>query len=94
MIVDLVGNDLGRVCRPGTVRVTALAELRPHAGVLHLVSEVEGELRGDVGNADLIRAAFPPGSVTGAPKLAALVRHRRARDHRARGLHGRQSGFA
>ena len=72
MIVDLVRNDLGRVCRPGTVRVTALAEVRPHAGVWHLVSEVEGELRDDVGDADLLRAAFPPGSVTGAPKLAAL----------------------
>ncbi|HTE58944.1 MAG TPA: chorismate-binding protein, partial [Solirubrobacteraceae bacterium] len=43
MIVDLVRNDLGRVCRPGTVRVTALAEVRPHAGVWHMVSEVEGE---------------------------------------------------
>ena len=72
MIVDLVRNDLGRVCRPGTVRVTALAEARPHAGVWHLVSEVEGELRDGVGDADLLRATFPPGSVTGAPKLAAL----------------------
>ncbi len=72
MIVDLVRNDLGRVCRPGTVRVTALAEVRPHAGVWHMVSEVEGELRPDVGDAGLLRATFPPGSVTGAPKLAAL----------------------
>ncbi|MET0683748.1 MAG: aminodeoxychorismate synthase component I [Solirubrobacteraceae bacterium] len=72
MIVDLVRNDLGRVCVPGGVRVTALAEVRPHAGVWHMVSEVEGELREDVGHADLLRATFPPGSVTGAPKLAAL----------------------
>ena len=72
MIVDLVRNDLGRVCVPGGVRVTALAEVRPHAGVWHMVSEVEGELREDVGDADLLRATFPPGSVTGAPKLAAL----------------------
>jgi anthranilate/para-aminobenzoate synthase component I len=72
MIVDLVRNDLGRVCRPGTVRVGALAEVRPHAGVWHMVSEVEGELRDGVGDADLLRATFPPGSVTGAPKLAAL----------------------
>jgi anthranilate/para-aminobenzoate synthase component I len=72
MIVDLVRNDLGRVCRPGTVRVTALAEVRPHAGVWHMVSEVEGELRDGVGDAGLLRATFPPGSVTGAPKLAAL----------------------
>jgi para-aminobenzoate synthetase/4-amino-4-deoxychorismate lyase len=67
-----VRNDLGRVCRPGTVRVGALAEVRPHAGVWHMVSEVEGELRDGVGDADLLRATFPPGSVTGAPKLAAL----------------------
>jgi para-aminobenzoate synthetase/4-amino-4-deoxychorismate lyase len=72
MIVDLVRNDLGRVSRPGTVRVTALAEVRPHAGVWHMVSEVEGELRDGVGDGDLLRATFPPGSVTGAPKLAAL----------------------
>jgi para-aminobenzoate synthetase/4-amino-4-deoxychorismate lyase len=72
MIVDLVRNDLGRVCRPGTVRVAALAEVRPHAGVWHMVSEVEGELRDGVGDGGLLRATFPPGSVTGAPKLAAL----------------------
>jgi para-aminobenzoate synthetase/4-amino-4-deoxychorismate lyase len=72
MIVDLVRNDLGRVCRPGSVRVTALADVRPHAGVWHMVSEVEGELRDGVGDGGLLRATFPPGSVTGAPKLAAL----------------------
>ena len=72
MIVDLVRNDLGRVCRPGSVRVAALAEVRAHAGVWHMVSEVEGELRPGIGDADLLRATFPPGSVTGAPKLAAL----------------------
>ena len=72
MIVDLVRNDLGRVCEPGTVRVTALADVRPHAGVWHMVSEIEGELRAGIGDADLLRATFPPGSVTGAPKLAAL----------------------
>ena len=72
MIVDLVRNDLGRVCRPGGVRVSALAEVRPHAGVWHMVSEVEGELREGVGDAGILRATFPPGSVTGAPKLAAL----------------------
>jgi para-aminobenzoate synthetase/4-amino-4-deoxychorismate lyase len=72
MIVDLVRNDLGRVCRPGTVQVTALAEVRPHAGVWHMVSEVQGALRDGVGDGGLLRATFPPGSVTGAPKLAAL----------------------
>jgi len=72
MIVDLVRNDLGRVCAPGSVRVTALAQVRPHVGVAHLVSEVAGTLRAEVRDADLVRAAFPPASVTGAPKLAAM----------------------
>jgi para-aminobenzoate synthetase/4-amino-4-deoxychorismate lyase len=72
MIVDLVRNDLGRVSVPGSVVVTALAEVRPHAGVWHLVSEVEGRRRPGVGDGELVAAMFPPGSVTGAPKLAAM----------------------
>jgi anthranilate/para-aminobenzoate synthase component I len=72
MIVDLVRNDLGRVCVPGSIEVPALAEPRPHTGVWHLVSEVRGTLRDDATDADLLRATFPPGSVTGAPKVAAL----------------------
>ena len=72
MIVDLVRNDLGRVCAPGSVRVTALADVRPHAGVWHLVSEVEGRRRAGVGDGALVAAMFPPGSVTGAPKIAAM----------------------
>ena len=72
MIVDLVRNDLGRVARFGSVQVEALAEVRPHAGVWHLVSEVAAERRPGVGDAELVRALFPPGSVTGAPKLAAM----------------------
>lgn len=71
MIVDLVRNDLGRVCRPGSIAVCAFAETRVHAGVWHLVSEVTGELADGATDADLLRAAFPPGSVTGAPKIAA-----------------------
>ena len=72
MIVDLVRNDLGRVCQPGSVTVEALAADRHQAGVWHLVSEVAGRLPDGVGDAELVRAAFPPGSVTGAPKVAAL----------------------
>jgi para-aminobenzoate synthetase / 4-amino-4-deoxychorismate lyase len=72
MIVDLVRNDLGRVCEPGSIHVPALADARPHTGVWHLVSEVAGTLRAGATDADLVRAAFPPGSVTGAPKVAAL----------------------
>jgi para-aminobenzoate synthetase/4-amino-4-deoxychorismate lyase len=72
MIVDLMRNDLGRVCEPGSVTVGALALARWHTGVWHLVSEVHGRLRAGVGDGDLLRATFPPGSVTGAPKLAAM----------------------
>lgn len=73
MIVDLVRNDLGRVCLPGTVEVTTLAAPRAHSGVWHLVSEVTGELPPGTDDAELLAATFPPGSVTGAPKLAALA---------------------
>ncbi len=72
MIVDLVRNDLGRVATPGSIRVAALAVPRAHAGVWHLVSEVVGSAPAGLGDAALVRAAFPPGSVTGAPKVAAL----------------------
>ena len=72
MIVDLVRNDLSRVCLPGTVRVPDLLDAEPHPGVWHLVSTVEGTLGDGVTDDDLIRAAFPPGSVTGAPKVRAL----------------------
>jgi para-aminobenzoate synthetase/4-amino-4-deoxychorismate lyase len=72
MIVDLVRNDLGRVCETGSVRVPSLASAEAHSGVWHLVSTVEGRLRDGVDDGDLVRAAFPPGSVTGAPKVAAM----------------------
>ena len=72
MIVDLVRNDLARVCLPGSVTVPELLGTEPHPGVWHLVSTVEGTLRPGTTDGDLIRAAFPPGSVTGAPKVRAL----------------------
>jgi para-aminobenzoate synthetase component 1 len=72
MIVDLVRNDLGVVCRTGSVTVPHLLALEAHPGLVHLVSTVRGELRTDVGWADVLAAAFPPGSVTGAPKSSAL----------------------
>jgi para-aminobenzoate synthetase / 4-amino-4-deoxychorismate lyase len=72
MIVDLMRNDLSRVCQPGSVTVPRLAVAEPHPGVWHLVSEVRGELCAEAGDGQLIRAAFPPGSVTGAPKVRAL----------------------
>jgi para-aminobenzoate synthetase/4-amino-4-deoxychorismate lyase len=72
MIVDLVRNDLGRVCEYGSVTAPELFEVRPASGVWHLVSTVRGRLREDAGAADVVRACFPPGSVTGAPKVRAL----------------------
>jgi para-aminobenzoate synthetase/4-amino-4-deoxychorismate lyase len=72
MIVDLVRNDLGRVCEVGSVRATALLKLEKHPGVWHLVSTVAGALRPSVDDAELLHATFPPGSVTGAPKQRAM----------------------
>ncbi len=72
MIVDLVRNDLGRVCRWGSVHVPELLSVEAHPGLFHLVSTIEGTLRPGHGWAEAIDASFPPGSVTGAPKLAAL----------------------
>ncbi len=72
MIVDLERNDLSRVCEPGSVRWPELMAERALAGVAHLVSRVEGRLRADATLADLLRATFPGGSITGAPKIAAL----------------------
>jgi para-aminobenzoate synthetase component 1 len=73
MIVDLVRNDLGRVCQIGSVEVPELCALQPHPGLVHLVSTVRGRVAPHVRWADLFAATFPPGSVTGAPKLAALT---------------------
>jgi para-aminobenzoate synthetase component 1 len=86
MIVDLVRNDLGRVCEWGSVTVPSLCEVEAHPGLVHLVSTVRGTLRADVGWADLLAATFPPGSVTGAPKLAAIDMIRRL-EPVARGLY-------
>jgi para-aminobenzoate synthetase component 1 len=72
MIVDLERNDLGRVCRYGTVKVTELAVLETFPTVFHLTSTVEGRLRADAGRIDLLKATFPGGSITGAPKVRAM----------------------
>ncbi|EKX61501.1 chorismate-binding protein [Streptomyces ipomoeae] len=72
MIVDLVRNDIGQVCATGSVTVPDLCVVEKHPGLVHLVSTVRGELREDTGWPELLAAAFPPGSVTGAPKSSAL----------------------
>jgi para-aminobenzoate synthetase component 1 len=72
MIVDLERNDLSRVCEPGSVGWPELMVARPLAGVLHLVSLVQGRLRADVSLAGLLEAVFPGGSITGAPKISAI----------------------
>ncbi|MGH8867385.1 MAG: chorismate-binding protein [Actinomycetes bacterium] len=72
MIVDLVRNDLGRVCETGSVTVPALCAVEQHPGLVHLVSRVRGRLRPGVGWAGLLAATSPPGSVSGAPKSSAL----------------------
>lgn len=72
MIVDLLRNDLSRVCQYHTVKVADLCRLERYAFVQHLVSVVRGELRSECGPTDLLRAAFPGGSVTGVPKIRAM----------------------
>jgi para-aminobenzoate synthetase component 1 len=72
MITDLARNDLGRVCVPGTVQVPSLCAPESHPGLWHLVTTVTGRLRPGVGTAALVRATFPPASVTGAPKPRVL----------------------
>ncbi|MFN5465355.1 MAG: anthranilate synthase component I family protein [Cyanobacteriota bacterium] len=72
MLVDLGRNDLGRVCRPGTVKVTELMVIERYSHVMHIVSQVEGELEANHDVWDLLMACFPAGTVSGAPKIRAM----------------------
>jgi anthranilate synthase component 1 len=72
MLVDLARNDLGRVCEAGSVRVTSLMAIERYSHVMHMVSHVVGKLRRDVTMYDALRAYFPHGTVTGAPKIRTM----------------------
>lgn len=73
MIVDLMRNDIGRVCEYGSVHAPRRPTAEAHPGLWHLVTNVEGRLRNGTKDSDLLRASFPPGSVTGAPKVQSLI---------------------
>ncbi len=72
MIVDLLRNDLGRICRVGSVHVTAPREIEEHPTVLHTSATIEGMLRDEITLTDILRATFPCGSITGCPKIRAM----------------------
>ncbi len=72
MLVDLARNDLGRVCKTGTVTVTELMGLERYSQVMHIVSQVEGDKREDLSALDVLESAFPAGTVSGAPKIRAM----------------------
>jgi len=72
MIVDLMRNDLGRVCEYGSVIVEKLCDIEEHPTLFHLVSTVRGQLRGEVSFSEILRSVFPCGSITGAPKLRTM----------------------
>ncbi len=92
MLVDLGRNDLGRVARPGTVAVTKYMEVERYSHVLHLVSHVEGRLRPDLDALDALRAVFPAGTLSGAPKVRAMQLIASAERER-RGLYGGAVGY-
>jgi anthranilate synthase component 1 len=93
MLVDLGRNDLSRVCRPGSVRVERFMEAERFSHVTHLVSEVVGELQPGVGPFDLLRATFPAGTVSGAPKVRAMQIISELEGHR-RGPYAGAVGYA
>jgi anthranilate synthase component 1 len=93
MLVDLGRNDLARVCRAGTVRVARFLEPERFSHVTHLVSEVVGELRDGVSHFDLLRACFPAGTVSGAPKVRAMQLISELEGYR-RGIYAGAVGYA
>lgn len=92
MIVDLVRNDFGRVCVPGTVTVPRLMDIEPYATVLQMVSTIRGQLRDDCSPVDAIAACFPGGSMTGAPKKRTMEIIDRL-EHEPRGVYSGSLGY-
>jgi len=92
MIVDLLRNDLGKVCIPGTIRVPELFDIESFATVHHLVSTITGELGENSDSPGLLRACFPGGSITGAPKLRAMEIIEELEPHR-RGVYCGSIGY-
>jgi anthranilate synthase component 1 len=92
MLVDLGRNDLGRVARPGTVTTSQYMEVERYSHVLHLVSHVEAKLRPELDALDALRAVFPAGTLTGAPKIRAMQLIAAAEGER-RGLYGGAVGY-
>ncbi|NCU86016.1 MAG: anthranilate synthase component I family protein, partial [Betaproteobacteria bacterium] len=92
MIVDLLRNDISRVCRTGTVRVPKIFDIESYATVHHMVSTVSGELAEGRDALDLLRACFPGGSITGAPKLRSMEIIEELEPHR-RGLYCGSIGY-
>ena len=92
MLVDLGRNDLGRVCETGSVKVASFAHVERYSHVMHLVSDVEGELAADKDGFDLLRAAFPAGTLTGAPKIRAMELIAQY-EKSPRGIYGGAAGY-
>lgn len=92
LIVDLLRNDLGKVCRLGSVQVPDLFALEGYPNVWHLVSTITGELRDEMSAVDLLRACFPGGSVTGCPKIRAMEIIEELEEAR-RGVYCRSVGY-
>jgi anthranilate synthase component 1 len=92
MLIDLARNDIGRVARPGTVVVPLEMDIERYSHVMHIVSEVVGELAPGLGAWDVVRATFPAGTLTGAPKVRAMQIIREL-ERRPRGAYGGAIGY-
>jgi len=92
MLIDLARNDVGRIAQAGSVRVPIRLEVERFSHVMHIVSEVSGKVRADLGPWDVVRAAFPAGTLTGTPKVRAMQIIREL-EPRARGLYGGAVGY-